>query len=74
MRELGQVGGILSYFARHKTAANLLLVILITAGIVAFPKMRTQFFPDVVVDTVSVTAAVTRCLSFNMVFSSLSFG
>lgn len=57
MRELGQVGGILSYFARHKTAANLLLVILITAGIVAFPKMRTQFFPDVIVDTVSVSVA-----------------
>ncbi len=57
MRELGHVGGILSYFARHKTAANLLLVILITAGIVAFPKMRTQFFPDVVIDTVSVSVA-----------------
>ena len=57
MRELGQVGGILSYFARHKTAANLLLVILITAGIVAFPKMRTQFFPDVVVDTVRVSVS-----------------
>ncbi len=50
-------GGILSYFTRHKTAANLLLVLMITAGLFAFPNMRAQFFPDVVVDdlTVSVT-------------------
>ena len=50
-------GGILSYFTRHRTAANLLLVIMLTAGLLAFPNMRAQFFPDVVVDdlTVSVT-------------------
>ncbi len=52
-----RAGGILSYFTRHKTAANLLLVLMITAGLFAFPNMRAQFFPDVVVDdlTVSVT-------------------
>ena len=50
-------GGILSYFTRHKTAANLLLVLMLAAGLFAFPNMRAQFFPDVVVDdlTVSVT-------------------
>ena len=50
-------GGILSYFTRHRTAANLLLVVMLTAGLFAFPNMRAQFFPDVVVDdlTVSVT-------------------
>ncbi|MEO1638006.1 MAG: efflux RND transporter permease subunit [Pseudomonadota bacterium] len=50
-------GGILSYFTRHRTAANLLLVLMLTAGLFAFPNMRAQFFPDVVVDdlTVSVT-------------------
>ncbi|MFA8441051.1 efflux RND transporter permease subunit [Yoonia sp.] len=52
-------GGILSYFTRHRTAANLLLVLMLTAGLFAFPNMRAQFFPDVVVDdlTVSVTWA-----------------
>jgi multidrug efflux pump subunit AcrB len=52
-----RAGGILSYFTRHKTAANLVLVLMITAGLFAFPNMRAQFFPDVVVDdiTVSVT-------------------
>ncbi|EBA12097.1 efflux RND transporter permease subunit [Roseobacter sp. CCS2] len=50
-------GGLLSYFTRHRTAANLLLVVMLTAGLFAFPNMRAQFFPDVVVDdlTVSVT-------------------
>ncbi|MGB7317796.1 MAG: efflux RND transporter permease subunit [Planktotalea sp.] len=48
-------GGILSYFVRHKTLANLVLVIMLVAGLVAMPKMRAQFFPDVVVDTVSVS-------------------
>ncbi|MEQ9694177.1 efflux RND transporter permease subunit [Shimia sp. SDUM112013] len=47
--------GLLSYFTRHRTAANLLLVILIVAGIAAIPNMRAQFFPDVVVDNVTVT-------------------
>ncbi|MDQ7071951.1 MAG: efflux RND transporter permease subunit [Rhodobacterales bacterium] len=48
-------GGILSYFTRHSTAANLLLVVLIVLGLAAVPKMRAQFFPDVVIDNVSVT-------------------
>jgi len=52
-----RAGGILSYFTRHGTAANLLLVLMITSGLFAYPNMRAQFFPDVVVDdlTVSVT-------------------
>ncbi len=48
-------GGLLSYFTRHRTAANLLLVLMITAGLFAFPNMRAQFFPDVVVDDIDVS-------------------
>ncbi len=47
-------GGALSYFTRHPTAANLLLVVLLVLGIAAIPNMRAQFFPDVIVDNVSV--------------------
>ncbi len=56
MREVikSSTGGALSYFTRHKTAANLLLVILIAVGVAALPRMRTQFFPDVILDSVSV--------------------
>lgn len=56
MRELpDRAQGVLSYFTRHRTAANLLLVILIVVGLVTFPRMRAQFFPDVVIDSVSVS-------------------
>jgi multidrug efflux pump subunit AcrB len=58
MREIGdRANGILSYFTRHATAANLLLVVLILAGIAAMPRMRAQFFPDVIVDNVTVSIA-----------------
>ena len=50
-------GGIISYFTRHKTAANLLLIVLIVAGLFSMPRMRAQFFPDVVVDNVSLSVA-----------------
>ena len=47
-------GGILSYFVRHRTAANLLLVLLLISGLYAAPQMRAQFFPDVVVDDIDI--------------------
>lgn len=49
--------GVLGYFARHRTAANLLLVVLIALGLSAFPRMRAQFFPDVIIDNVTVSVA-----------------
>ncbi|MFZ5965269.1 efflux RND transporter permease subunit [Thalassococcus sp. BH17M4-6] len=48
-------GGILSYFTRHPTMANLLLIILFAAGLLAAPNMRAQFFPDVIIDEVNVS-------------------
>ncbi len=50
-----RAGGLLSYFTRHRTAANLLLVVLLVLGAAAIPNMRAQFFPDVVVDNVTVS-------------------
>lgn len=56
MRDLSRpAGGLLSYFTRHRTAANLLLVILLILGAAAMPKMRAQFFPDVIVEQVTVS-------------------
>ena len=55
MRDLSRpAGGLLSYFTRHRTAANLLLVILLVLGAAAIPNMRAQFFPDVIVENVTV--------------------
>ena len=48
-------GGILSYFVRHRTVANLLLMVMLVAGVVAMPNMRAQFFPDVIIDNVTVS-------------------
>jgi len=56
MRDLpAGASGILSYFTRHRTAANLLLVLLLVAGLAAFPNMRAQFFPDVVADDINIS-------------------
>ncbi|MEO0866047.1 MAG: efflux RND transporter permease subunit, partial [Pseudomonadota bacterium] len=47
-------GSILGYFVRHRTIANLLLLVMVVAGFAAIPNMRAQFFPDVIIDNVSV--------------------
>lgn len=49
--------GILSYLTRHATAANLLLIVMLAAGVFTYPKMRAQFFPDVIIDSVSVSVS-----------------
>ena len=46
---------LINYFVRHRTAANLLLVLMVIAGLAAATQLRTQFFPDTASDTVSVT-------------------
>ena len=53
----GVVGGILSYFTRHKTIANLLMIIMVVAGLFAASNIRSQFFPDTTPDTISVDIA-----------------
>ncbi len=50
----GGLASILAYFARHRTAANLLLAVLIILGITSLPNLRAQFFPDVVINTIDV--------------------
>ncbi|MHA6344702.1 efflux RND transporter permease subunit [Roseivivax sp. CAU 1761] len=47
--------GLFGYFTRHRTLANLLLVLMLAAGALALPNMRAQFFPDVVVDEIDVS-------------------
>ncbi|WP_170350696.1 efflux RND transporter permease subunit [Ruegeria atlantica] len=55
MRDIpGAAGGILSYFTRHRTVANLLLLVMLVLGAAAIPSMRAQFFPDVILERVDV--------------------
>lgn len=55
MQEPGK--GVLSYFTRHRTMANLLLVLMIVAGLAATTRIRAQYFPDVVIAEVSVSVS-----------------
>jgi len=48
-------GGILSLFVRHATLANLILAVMIVAGLYSAPRLRAQFFPDTVVQEIDVT-------------------
>jgi multidrug efflux pump subunit AcrB len=52
-----RASGIISYFARHRTVANLLLVLMIVAGLAAASRIRAQYFPDVVISEVTVRVA-----------------
>ena len=53
-RRIDRAQGVLSYFARHRTVANLLLVLMLVFGVWAGPQMRAQFFPDTVIEEVDV--------------------
>ena len=48
---------ILGLFVRHRTAANLLMALMLVAGLIAAFNIRAQYFPDVVVNAVSVSVA-----------------
>ncbi len=48
---------LIRYFARHKTIANLLLVLMVVTGVVAGSNMRAQYFPDIVLSEVEVSVA-----------------
>lgn len=45
---------LISLFVRHPTASNLLMVLMIIAGIFALSKLNTQFFPNFSVPNISV--------------------
>ncbi len=55
VREAGL--SLFGYFARHPTAANLLMVLMVAFGALGLSQIRSQFFPDVVVNEVRVTVA-----------------
>ncbi len=48
---------LIGLFVRHRNASNLLMVLMLTAGIVAVSRLNTQFFPNIGIDIVSVTVA-----------------
>jgi multidrug efflux pump subunit AcrB len=49
------MGDLVGLFARHRTAANLLMALMIISGLFALSRMNTQFFPDFGIDVVSTS-------------------
>jgi multidrug efflux pump subunit AcrB len=46
--------GPIHLFARHPTAANLLMVLMIIVGLFALTRLNTQFFPSFGIDVIQV--------------------
>ena len=42
-------------FARHRVAANLLMVMMLLSGAIALQKLNVQFFPNFELDRITVT-------------------
>ena len=47
-------GGIVSLFARHPNAANLLMILMVLFGVFALGRINTQFFPTVDREEISI--------------------
>ncbi|MCP5159995.1 MAG: efflux RND transporter permease subunit [Gammaproteobacteria bacterium] len=50
---------LIGIFAQHKVAANLLMIIMVLAGVWALAKLNTQFFPNFALDMVTVRVVWT---------------
>ncbi len=48
---------LIGLFVRHRNASNLLMALMLSAGILAIGQLNTQFFPNIGIDIVSVTVA-----------------
>jgi multidrug efflux pump subunit AcrB len=46
---------LLGVFARHRVAANLLMVMMLLSGVVALQKLNVQFFPNFELDLITVS-------------------
>lgn len=49
--------GVIGYFARHRVAPNLVMITIIILGIMAIFQLKTQFFPDVQSNRLTVQVA-----------------
>ncbi|SDT93504.1 efflux RND transporter permease subunit [Stappia sp. ES.058] len=48
---------LIGHFLRHPNAANLVMVLMILFGVFGIAKLNTEFFPQIVVNTVSVSVS-----------------
>ncbi len=50
-----QANDLIGLFAKHRVAANLLMAMMILAGVLGLKKLNVQFFPNFELDTITVT-------------------
>jgi multidrug efflux pump subunit AcrB len=53
--QAGRPSGFLAFFARHKVAPNLVMLLMILGGLFAVSRMNVQFFPNFALDIVTVS-------------------
>ncbi|WP_349359782.1 efflux RND transporter permease subunit [Stappia sp.] len=49
--------GVIGQFLRHPNAANLVMALMILFGVFGMAKLNTEFFPQIVVNTISVSVS-----------------
>ena len=47
--------GIIKWFAENSVVANMLMVLLIVAGLITYPGIKKEVFPDIEIEVISVT-------------------
>ena len=47
--------GFLKFFVEHKTAANIIMILMIVVGLLSIGRLNKQFFPDFDIEVVAVT-------------------
>ena len=52
---MAQPSNLIGLFAKHRVAANLLMAMMILAGVMALKQLNVQFFPNFELGTISVT-------------------
>ncbi len=57
VRHIPGSAGLVGLFARHRNAANLLMVLMIIFGVFSLGRINTQFFPNVEIKSIWVTVA-----------------
>jgi multidrug efflux pump subunit AcrB len=49
------MNGIIAWFARNHVAANLLMFLMVAAGLMALPNIQQKSFPDIDFDVITIT-------------------
>ena len=47
----------IEFFARHRTAANILMILMLVVGGMSAARLNKQFFPDIDVEVVAVSVS-----------------